>query len=84
MIACGYYKPGDTITLEIAWQYNSDISNYHDYITKYILDAWNAANTGLNLRFDYWIGGVWSDVYYEKMLKGQFDIAFGNISYNLD
>jgi hypothetical protein len=34
------------------------------------------------LSVDFWVGNVWSDVYYNKMMVGQFDIGFGSISGN--
>ena len=32
------------------------------------------------LEIDFWIGEAWSDVYYNKMMRGQYDIGFGSIS----
>ena len=82
MISSGYYSYGDTVEIEIAWMNPSDEEKYHQYIKGYIEDAWNAANTGLTLNVTFWVGNQWSDVYYYKMMAGQFDIGFGSISGN--
>ena len=82
LIASGYYKEGDTLTIEIAWQTQSDIDDFGDAIAKNWEDAFNSCEGGLKLKVKHWIGQVWSDVYYEKMMKGQFDIGFGSISGN--
>ena len=34
------------------------------------------------LSVNFWVGNMWSDVYYNKMMIGQFDIGFGSISGN--
>ena len=82
LIADGVYKAGDTISIEIAWQTQTNIDQSGKDIEAYIVDAWEAANTGLNLEIVHWTGAVWSDVYYKKMMLGQFDIGFGGISGN--
>jgi ABC-type transport system substrate-binding protein len=79
LIADGYYTYGDVIEVEIAWQTPENKEN-HSYIKKYIEDAWNAADTGLQLNIVFWCGAVWSDVYYNKMMCGQYDIGFGSVS----
>ena len=83
-IADGSYKSGDVITIEIAWQTESQFPTYGDPIIQMWQDAFNAvgADYGLTLQVSNWAGAVWSDVYYEKMMKGQFDIGFGSISGN--
>lgn len=83
LIADGVYKKGDTIEIEIAWQTQSQISNTHDPIKKYYEDAFNTADNPLKLSVKSWVGAVWSDVYYAKMMTGQFDIGFGSISGNI-
>ena len=82
LIADGIYKAGDTIEIEIAWQTNAQISTTHDPIKKYYEDAFNTADNPLKLSVKSWVGAVWSDVYYVKMMTGQFDIGFGSISGN--
>lgn len=82
LIAAGYYKEGDTLTVEIAWQTQSDIDDFGDAIAKNWEDAFNSCEGGLKLKVKHWVGQEWSDVYYEKMMKGQFDIGFGSISGN--
>ena len=82
LIADGVYKKGDTIEIEIAWQTTAQISNTHDPIKKYYEDAFNTPDNPLKLSVKSWVGAVWSDVYYVKMMTGQFDIGFGSISGN--
>ena len=82
LIADGVYKKGDKFEIEIAWMYPADEDEYHAFIKQYIEEAWNAANTGLTLEVKFWVGSQWSDVYYNKMMLGQFDIGFGSISGN--
>ena len=82
LIADGSYKTGDTITIEIAWQVEAQIDNYGSAMKTYWEETFNQANTGLKLKVENWTGAVWSDVYYKKMMLGQFDIGFGSISGN--
>ena len=82
LIADGVYHVGDKITIEIAWQTESDEDDMHNYIKKFFEDAFNNAGTGLTLEVEFYCGSVWSDVYYKKMMVGQFDIGFGSISGN--
>lgn len=82
LIADGTYKVGDSFEIEIAWQTPADEDDYHAIVKKYIEDAWKAADTGLNLTVTFYCGQTWSDVYYEKMMIGQFDIGFGSVSGN--
>ena len=80
----GIYKAGDEIEIEIAWQTNAQFTNYGDPI----IEMWTSAfapvgeKYGLTLKVVNWAGAVWSDVYYDKMMVGQFDIGFGSISGN--
>lgn len=82
MIKDGVYKAGDTIEIEICWQAATQVTNYGADIEKYFTEAFNAAETGLNLKINNTYVEVWSDVYYNKMMVGQFDIGFGSISGN--
>ena len=80
----GIYKEGDTIEIEIAWQTTSQFTTYGDPL----IEMWQSAfkpigdKYGLTLKVENWAGAVWSDVYYKKMMVGQFDIGFGSISGN--
>ena len=88
--ACAYfienevYKSGDVITIEIAWQDVGQFSNYGDPIIEMWESAFNAVGQsyGLTLEVSNYAPAVWSDVYYKKMMVGQFDIGFGSISGN--
>ena len=43
-------------------------------------EAFNTNENPLKLNVTSWVGQEWSEVYYEKMMNGQFDIGFGTIS----
>ena len=82
LIANGSYTAGEEVHIEIAWMYASDLDDYHPYIKKYLEDAFNTCEGGLTLVVDSWAAETWSDVYYEKMMVGQFDLGFGSIDGN--
>jgi len=82
----GAYKDGDKIQLEIAWQEFSDETTYHQPIKQNIEAAFNqcseAIKHNLTLECTFWASATWSDVYYAKMMVGQFDLGFGSVSGN--
>lgn len=82
MIANGDYAAGDTITIEICWMDTASIDEMGQYIEKYMEDAFNSCGSELTLDVVHYACAVWSDVYYAKMMVGQFDIGFGSISGN--
>ncbi len=82
LIAAGSYKAGDTVTIEIAWQTQTNVDNTGKYIEQYITSAFNECGGDLTLKIEHYVPAVWSDVYYEKMMKGQFDIGFGGVNGN--
>lgn len=82
MIANGDYKAGDTITIEICWMDTASIDEMGQYIEKYMEDAFNSCGSELTLDVVHYACAVWSDVYYAKMMVGQFDIGFGSINGN--
>lgn len=85
LLADGSYSVGDTIEIEICWQVEAQIQNNGAEIEKYFEDAFNnSAVCGNKLKLDVKNVAVpvWSDVYYKKMMVGQFDIGFGGISGN--
>lgn len=82
LIASGVYQAGDTIHLEIAWQTASDETQFHSDVKSNLEDAFNSCGGDLTLSVDFWAGTTWSDVYYKKMMIGQFDIGFGSVSGN--
>lgn len=84
-LADGSYKSGDTIKIEICWQTEAQIQNNGAEIKQYFETAFNdpAVSGGkLTLEVENVAVAVWSDVYYKKMMVGQFDIGFGGISGN--
>lgn len=80
LIAQGAYKAGDIIEIEIAWQTNDQTSKLFNPIKAMLEEAFNTNENPLKLNVASWVGQEWSDVYYEKMMRGQFDIGFGSIS----
>ncbi|MGN1294914.1 MAG: hypothetical protein ACI4U5_00765, partial [Bacilli bacterium] len=86
----GKLTPGTTsnptvLPLEIAWMYPQHENNYHNEIKQYFETAFNDVSvTGgkYKLEVSFWVGSSWSDVYYDKMMLGQFDLGFGSISGN--
>ncbi len=82
MIAAGEYKAGDTVVIEICWMDTGSIDEMGVYIEKYMEDAFNSCGGDLKLDVQHYACAVWSDVYYAKMMIGQFDIGFGSISGN--
>lgn len=82
LIANGVYAAGDEIHIEICWMDTASIDSMGVYIKKYIEDAFNTCGGDLTIVVDNYACAVWSDVYYAKMMIGQFDIGFGSISGN--
>lgn len=86
----GAYTPGTpenptVIELEIAWMYAQHEESYHNEIKSFLETAFNDESVSggkYKLECVFWVGNVWSDVYYNKMMVGQFDIGFGSISGN--
>ncbi len=82
----GSYKSGDTVKVEVAWQTESQSTTQGATLKQMFESAFNssAAHTeyGLTLEITNYACAVWSDVYYKKMMVGQFDLAFGSISGN--
>ena len=90
LIMDGHYVPGTPeeptlIELEIAWMYTSHEEAYHNEIKQFLETAFNHPSVSANtfkLQVNFWVGSEWSDVYYNKMMVGQYDLGFGSISGN--
>lgn len=88
--AAGAYTPGTPenptiVNFEIAWMYPTDEEQSHNEIKNYFETAFNDESvTGgaYQLKVDFWVGNEWSDVYYNKLMTGQYDLGFGAISGN--
>lgn len=88
--ASGAYTRGTkanptVIELEIAWQAPAHEELVHNYVKQYWEEAFNDDSVSggcYKLEVKFWVGNLWSDVYYQKMMLGQFDIGFGSISGN--
>ena len=86
----GKYQPGTKenptkIEIEFAWMYPTHEENYHNEIKNFIEKAFNddsVCGGVYQLECVFWVGNEWSDVYYNKMMVGQFDFGFGSISGN--
>ena len=88
LLAEGAYKDGDVITIEMCWQTQSQVQTNGLALEKYMEETFNDENVckGLSgtitLDIQNTFTEVWSDIYYKKMMVGQFDIGFGGISGN--
>ena len=88
--ADGAYTPGTkenptVIELEIAWMRPTQEEQYHNEIKNYMETAFNddsVCGGVYQLKVNFWVGNVWSDVYYNKLMVGQYDLGFGSISGN--
>ena len=88
--ADGAYTPGTkenptVINLEIAWMRPTQEEQYHNEIKNYMETAFNddsVCGGVYQLSVNFWVGNVWSDVYYNKLMVGQYDLGFGSISGN--
>ncbi len=86
----GAYKPGTkdnptVISLEFAWMRPAQEEQYFNELKNFLETAFNddsVTGGAYKLECVFWVGADWSDVYYNKMLIGQFDIGFGSISGN--
>ena len=81
----GIYNEGDTIEIEIAWMYQSQIEPYGAPIAECFESVFNdpqVCENKLALKINNMAVTNWSDVYYNKMMVGQYDLAFGSISGN--
>ncbi len=86
----GAYTPGTkenptVINFEIAWMYPTDEEESHNEIKNYFETAFNddsVCGGVYQLKVDFWVGNEWSDVYYNKLMTGQYDLGFGAISGN--
>lgn len=88
--ADGAYAPGTKenpteIKFEIAWMYPTDEEDFHNEIKNFFETAFNDESVcgGVyKLAIEFWVGNTWSDVYYNKLMPGQYDLGFGAISGN--
>ena len=88
--AAGEYTPGTkenptVIQLELGWMYTTHEEGYHNEIKNFFETAFNDDSVhggAYKLECVFWVGNTWSDIYYNKMMVGQFDIGFGSISGN--
>ena len=73
------------IELEIGWMYSTHEDAYHKEIEQYLESAFNDESvSGGKYQLDvvFWVGEQWSDIYYNKLMLGQYDLGFGSISGN--
>ncbi len=82
LIASGAYKKGDNIELEVVYMSQNNVTNFGADVEKYWSDAFNSCGGGLTLSFKHFIPDNWQDVYFKKMMIGQYDIGFGGIEGN--
>ena len=82
LIAAGAYKEGEVVEVEIAWFNESQYDSTGKIVEKYIEDAFNGCGGGLKLDLVTYIPAQVLDIYYKKMMVGQFDIGYGGIEGN--
>lgn len=87
LLASGAYKEGDVIEIEMAWQTQTNVATYQNPIEQFWLEAFNhesVCGNKLTLKLTTWYSasGDYTEVYYDKMMVGQYDIGFGGISGN--
>lgn len=82
LIASGVYQAGDNIELEVVYMSENNVTNYGADVEKYWSDAFNNCGGGLTISFKHFIPSNWQDVYYKKMMVGQYDIGLGGIEGN--
>ena len=81
----GKYKVGDKIELELTYykdkKYQLNNVEAMNLTKQNIIESFNGCGGGLSLSITDWENenGVWSDAFYYKMMKGQYDIGFGMI-----
>ena len=81
----GTKKDPTIIKIHIRWMYQSNIKEYGDEISEYFTSAFNderVCGGTVKLVVEQEAVTNWSDVYYEYLMKGQFDLGFGAISGN--
>ena len=87
LIADGSISETDTsINIDIWWMYEYQIEEEGAKIKGYVETAFNKAAQNLNLpvrlTVNSYAGSDWSDVYYDHLMLGQFDLGFGSIDGN--
>ena len=82
LIADGSYEINDTIEIEMAWMVPNQGDTYAKPLAKMIEDAFNESQDQLTLKINHYFGAVYTDVYYKKMMVGQFDIGYGGVEGN--
>ena len=84
---CIITKDTKEISIDIYWMYANQITTDGNLIAGYIKKAFDNAAQSLGYQVRLTVnqaegGANWSDVYYDHLLVGQFDLAFGSISGN--
>ena len=86
LVESGANKAGDTIKISIGWQTADQASKQGATLKEMFEKAFNESDAkrvyGLTLEIENIGAVVWSDVYYNMMMVGQFDLCFGSISGN--
>ncbi|MFA6829899.1 MAG: ABC transporter substrate-binding protein [Bacilli bacterium] len=92
LVAAGELEKGTVanptqISITISWMYDNMIKKYGDDISLYIQSCFNddsvsGGTVKLTVNNVCHDATDWQDVYYNVMMKGQFDLAFGSITGN--
>ena len=81
----GAYVAGDTISIDICWQSKSSMDVYGEALEKYFESAFNnnlVSEGKLTLDIVNSYVNNWTDVYYNMMMIGQYDMSIGGVSGN--
>ncbi len=86
----GALKPGTKdkpteLEIEFAWMTPAQEESFFKEIKDFIETAFNDESVSggvYKLTCVFWVGNEWSDVYYNKMMTGQFDFGYGSITGN--
>lgn len=79
------YKNDETIEIEIAWYDHASMEKYGMLIESYMEKAFNhesVCNNKLSLDIINVHTNTFSNMYYDRVVRGRYDISFGKSSYS--
>lgn len=79
LISAGIYKANQTINIEIASMTSAQLNVEGIMVAQMIEKAFNNCKGKLKIKVSLWVGNIWTDVFYNKLFCGQYDLAFGNL-----
>lgn len=79
LISAGIYKENQTINIEIAFMTAPQLNSEGTMIAEMIEKAFNNCQGKLKLKTSLWTGNTWTDVFYNKIFCGKYDLALANL-----